>query len=141
MPFTKLNPIDNQVSSRDFIAGITGTERPNLARSANNTSIVRWTLQQGTGDGGNMRNFPQAVSSYRPLELTYIQSALSKYQNIANISFQYGGINNPFPVDMVVRIQDGAAGSTVGNSARTEVDFQNRYGIFDSTERINFTQN
>ena len=59
MPFTKLNPIDNQVSSRDFIAGITGTERPNLARSAINTSIVRWTLQQGTGDGGNMSNFPQ----------------------------------------------------------------------------------
>ena len=137
MPFTKLNPIDNQISSRDFIAGITGTERPNLARSANNTSIVRWTLQQGTGDGGNMRNFPQAVSSYRPLELTYIQSALSKYQNIANISFQYGGINNPFPVDMVVRIQNAASG-LAGNSARTEVDFQNRYGIFDSTEADKF---
>jgi len=138
MPFTKLNPIDNQISSRDFIAGITGTERPNLARSANNTNIVRWTLQQGTGDGGNMQNFPQAVSSYRPLEVTYLQSALKKYENIANISFQYGGINNPFPVDMVVRIQDGAAGNIVGNSARTEVDFQNRYSIFDSTEANKF---
>ncbi|NBP33241.1 MAG: hypothetical protein EBV08_08195 [Synechococcaceae bacterium WB6_1B_055] len=137
-PFTKLNPIDNQISSRDFLAGITGTERPNLARSANNTSIVRWTLQQGTGDGGNMRNFPQAVSSYSAQELIYIQSALSKYQNIANISFQFGGINNPFPVDMVVRIQDGAAGNTVGNSARTEVDFQNRYVVFDSTEADKF---
>ena len=137
MPFTKLNPIDNQISSRDFIAGITGTERPNLARSANNTNIVRWTLQQGTGDGGNMQNFPQAVSSYRPLEVTYLQSALKKYENIANISFQYGGVNNPFPVDMVVRIQDAAA-NIFGNSARTEVDFQGRYNIFDSTEANKF---
>jgi len=105
MPFAKLNPIDNQISSRDFIAGITGTERPNLPRSANNTNIVRWTLQQGTGDGGNMQNFPQAVSSYRPLEVTYLQSAFfkipkySQYQfsiwwHQQSISSGYGGKNS-----------------------------------------------
>jgi hypothetical protein len=105
MPFAKtLNHIDDQIASRAFLKGIKGSELCDFKKTQEGISLIRWTLQTGRGDGVMMKNFPEAVSTYRESEERAFKNAVQNFENVAAIKFQYAGANAPFPVDLVARI-------------------------------------
>lgn len=129
MPFSKtFQHSDSQINQRDFLKGIKGRERHNYRTSKDGKFVVKWTLQEGSGTGDNWRmNGRRAVSSYRDSEVEAFQKALQKFEDVCGLDFVYMGVNNDYPVDMVVRIQNQPLTGQSGAMATTRVNAQNRY--------------
>ena len=52
MPWTKVNRVDDDIRSNIWLRSVAGTISPEYqVTGRNNTSVVDWTLQQGTGNG------------------------------------------------------------------------------------------
>jgi len=88
MPFSKIiDQIDGQIDDRIFLKGIKGSEQPKLNQSQRGQSLIRWTLQAGTGDGEHLINLPEAVSSYRESEKTHSLRHLKALKTLPKLNF------------------------------------------------------
>lgn len=136
MPYQKIDNFTNaQLDSREFLKGSTGDNYLNYNTSNSGLRTVAWTLQAGTGNPDNMRFGSVGLNDYRESEINAFKTAFKDLENISNLKFLYTGINNPEPVDMVVRIlKDGTTGGGAGAFANTRVTWENRYLDYDPAE-------
>jgi len=137
MPYQKIDNFTNaQLDSREFLKGSTGDNYLNYNTSNSGLRTVAWTIQAGTGNPDNMRFGSVALSNYRESEINAFKTAFKDLENISNLKFLYTGINNPEPVDMVVRIlKDGSsAPGQTGAMANTRVNWENRYLDYDPAD-------
>jgi len=135
MPWTKVNRVDDDIRSNIWLRSVAGTISPEYqVTGRNNTSVVDWTLQQGTGNGDRFNTSVaiEAAGSYLNSERQAFERAFDGVSEFANIRFDFKGINANTPQDLLVRIENRTRGG--GAHANTRLSWDGRYSGFENVD-------
>lgn len=133
MTWIQVNRVDDEIRSNIWLRSVAGTISPQYTvTTQGNTSVVDWTLQQGTGNGDRFNTSVaiEAAGSYLNSERQAFENAFEGVSEFANIRFDFKGINANTPQDLLVRIENRTRGG--GAHANTNLSWAGRYNGFEN---------